>query len=412
MRVFVINQRNQPLMPCTPRKARLLLKTNKAKVVNRTPFTIRLTTATGETKQDITLGVDPGSKIVGLSATTEKEVLFEAEVILRNDIVELLATRKSLRRGRRNRKTRYRQPRFLNRKKKKGWLAPSIENKIQMHIKAINLICRILPITKIIVEVAQFDIQKIKNPDIQGKDYQEGDQLGFWNVREYVLWRDNHRCRGRKNCKNKILNVHHIESRKTGGDAPGNLITLCVDCHKDYHKGTLKLDIKRGKSFKDATFMGIMRWAFCRRLEELYADVSLTYGYLTKHTRIQNNLKKSHAVDARCISSNPLAKTNSDVYLLKQVRGQNRQLHKSNPKKGKRKTNKGPRYIHGFQLFDKVIFNNQECFIFGRRSSGCFDLRLLNGTKIHASASHKKLQVLERANTLLFERRNGDSSHA
>ena len=411
MRVFVINQRNQPLMPCTPRKARLLLKTNKAKVVNRTPFTIRLTTATGETKQDITLGVDPGSKIVGLSATTEKEILFEAEVILRNDIVELLATRKSLRRGRRNRKTRYRQPRFLNRKKKKGWLAPSVENKIQMHIKAINLIHQILPITKIIVEVAQFDIQKIKNSDIQGKDYQEGDQLGFWNVREYVLWRDNHRCRGREDCKNKILNVHHIESRKTGGDTPDNLITLCKDCHADYHAGRLALGLRRGNSFRDVAFMGIMRWAFYNKLKELYSDINLTYGYLTKHTRIQNNLKKSHAVDARCISGNPLAKTNSDVYQLKQVRGQNRQLHKANPKKGKRQANKASRYVHGFQLFDKVLLEGKECFIFGRRSSGYFDLRRLDGTKINASASVKKLKLLELASTLLTERRQGDSSY-
>jgi len=411
LRVFVINQRNQPLMPCTPRKARLLLKTNKAKVVNRTPFTIRLTTATGETKQDITLGVDPGSKIVGLSATTEKEVLFEAEVILRNDIVELLATRKSLRRGRRNRKTRYRQPRFLNRKKKKGWLAPSVENKIQMHIKAINLIHQILPITKIIVEVAQFDIQKIKNSDIQGKDYQEGDQLGFWNVREYVLWRDNHRCRGREDCKNKILNVHHIESRKTGGDTPDNLITLCKDCHADYHAGRLALGLRRGNSFRDVAFMGIMRWAFYNKLKELYSDINLTYGYLTKHTRIQNNLKKSHAVDARCISGNPLAKTNSDVYQLKQVRGQNRQLHKANPKKGKRQANKASRYVHGFQLFDKVLLEGKECFIFGRRSSGYFDLRRLDGTKINASASVKKLKLLELASTLLTERRQGDSSY-
>ena len=157
--------------------------------------------------------------------------------------------------------------------------------------------------------------------------------------------------------------------------------------------------------------MGIMRWAFCRRLEELYADVSLTYGYLTKHTRIQNNLKKSHAVDARCISSNPLAKTNSDVYLLKQVRGQNRQLHKANPKKGKRQANKASRYVHGFQLFDKVLLEGKECFIFGRRSSGYFDLRRLDGTKINASASVKKLKLLELASTLLTERRQGDSSY-
>lgn len=113
------------------------------------------------------------------------------------------------------------------------------------------------------VETASFDIQKIKNPDIQGAEYQQGDQLEFWNVREYVLFRDGHTCQCCKGkSKDKILNVHHIESRKTGGNAPNNLITLCETCHTGYHKGTVQLPkaIKRGMRFKDAAFMGIMRW--------------------------------------------------------------------------------------------------------------------------------------------------------
>lgn len=186
-------------MPTTPCKARKLLKQGKAKVVKREPFTIQLLYATGETKQDITLGIDAGSKIIGLSATTDKQELFSAEVELRNDIVDLLSTRRENRRTRRNR-LRYRKPRFLNRvhSKNKGWLAPSIENKIQTHFKIIQKVCSILPITNIIVEVASFDIQKIKNPEIQGIEYQQGEQLGFWNVREYVLWRDGHKCQGKK----------------------------------------------------------------------------------------------------------------------------------------------------------------------------------------------------------------------
>ena len=112
MSVFVVNRRNEPLMPCSPRKSRLLLKQGKAKVVKRTPFTIQLLQTTGETKQDITLGIDAGSKVIGLSATTIKQELYSAEVILRNDIVDLLATRRQNRRSRRAR-LRYRQPRFL-----------------------------------------------------------------------------------------------------------------------------------------------------------------------------------------------------------------------------------------------------------------------------------------------------------
>lgn len=411
LRVFVLNQRGEPLMPCSPRKARILLKDDKARIVKRTPFTIQLTIATGETKQEIYLGVDAGSKHIGLSATTEKKVLLEVEVEIRNDIVDLLATRRTLRSSRRNRKTRYRPARFDNRTRSAGWLAPSVENKITNHIKAIDMVHKLLPVSKVIVEVASFDIQKIKSPEIAGKEYQSGEQLGFWNVREYVLWRDGHNCQGRKGCANKILTVHHKESRKTGGDAPNNLITLCTKCHDDYHKGSLKLNLKRGKSYRDATFMGIMRWTVYNRLKELYSNVSLTYGYITKNTRIRHGLEKSHIVDARCVSGNPSAKSDNVSYYFKQVRCQNRQLHKANTIKGGiRKANKAAKYVHGFQLFDKVLYAKEECFIFGRRSSGYFDLRKLDGTKVHASANYKKLKLLERAKSMLCERREGNSS--
>ena len=407
MRVYVINQRKEPLMPTTPCKARKLLKQGKAKVVKREPFTIQLLYATGETKQDIILGVDVGSKIIGLSATTDKQELFSAEVELRNDIVDLLSTRREFRRTRRNR-LRYRKPRFLNRvySKNKGWLAPSIEHKIQTHLNVISKIHRILPISKIIVEVASFDIQKIKNPDIQGEQYQQGEQLGFWNVREYVLFRDGYKCQGKKGCKNKILNVHHIESRKTGGNAPNNLITLCEDCHKEYHAGKLKLNIKRGQSFRDAAFMGIMRWTFYNRLKELYPNVKMTYGYITKNTRIQNNLPKGHRIDALCITGNPQVKRLDYWYYIKQVRRHNRQIHKANILKGgKKKLNQAPYLVKGFRLFDKVKYKGEECFIFGRRSSGYFDLRKLDGTVIHRSANCKDLKLISKAKTLLWERR-------
>jgi len=394
-------------MPCGTIKARKLLKQGKAKVFKRTPFTIQLLFATGETKQEIILGVDAGSKTIGLSATTDKQEVFSAEVELRNDIVDLLSTRRQNRRTRRNR-LRYRQPRFLNRvgSKNKGWLAPSIENKIQTHLKIIEKLHKILPVTKIIVETASFDIHKIKNPEISGQEYQQGEQLSFWNVREYVLFRDGHQCQGEKGCKCKILNVHHIESRKTGGDSPNNLITLCEECHQAFHEGKLKLNLKRGKSFKDAAFMGIMRWAFYNKLKELYPQVQLTYGYITKNTRITNQLPKEHRIDALCITDNPTVKRLDTWYFIKQVRKHNRQIHKANILKGgNKKLNQSPYLVKGFRLFDKVEFDGKECFVFGRRSSGYFDLRTLEGTKVHASASVKKLKLLETRKTLLWERR-------
>ena len=408
--VYVLNIEGKPLMPCKEAKARKLLKENKAKIYKKEPFTIQLLFMCENQTQDITLGVDAGSKHIGLSATTKEKELYAADVELRNDIVDLLSTRRQNRRTRRNR-LRYRKPRFNNRvhSKKNGWLAPSVKQKIQTHFKVVEDIHKLLPITKIVVETASFDIQKIKNPEIHNEEYQQGEQLGFWNVREYVLFRDNHTCQCCKGkSKDKVLNVHHIESRKTGGNAPNNLITLCETCHKGYHNGTVELPktIKRGMSFKDATFMGIMRWSFYNRLKEIYPNVFMTYGYITKNIRIKNNLPKDHYIDARCISGNPNAEPLGYYFYQKKVRCHNRQIHKANILKGgKKKLNQASYLVKGFRLFDKVEFEGQICFIFARRNSGYFDIRKLNGEVIHRSASWKKLKLLETRKSLLMERR-------
>ena len=400
-------------MPCSPRKARVLLEEGKARVIKREPFTIQLLYGSSGYKQKVNLGVDAGSKHIGLSATTKKKELFSAEVNLRTDIVDSLSTRLQYRRSRRNRTTRYRKARFLNRvhRKHKGWLAPSTENKIYCHIKIIEKIHKILPIYKIIVETASFDIQKIKNPNIQGKEYQEGEQLGFWNIREYVLFRDDHKCQCCKGkSRDKILNVHHIESRKTGGNAPNNLITLCETCHKSYHNGTVKLPktIKRGMSFRDASFMGIMRWSFYNKLKEIYPNVSMTYGYITKNTRIKAGLPKEHYVDARCISGNALVEPLNGYYYYQKVRRNNRQIHKAKILSGgRRKNNQAPFIVKGFRLFDRVKYNKKLYYIFGRRISGYFDIRTLDGEKVNkGSINCKYLQLINFRKTWLIERRS------
>lgn len=415
--VYVLNQNKQPLMPTEDyRKIRLLLKYGKAKVVMRTPFTVQLLHSVKEYKQDITLGVDAGSKIIGMSATTDIKEIYASEIALRTDIVDLLSVRRQYRRARRNRKIRYRKPRFNNRVKSKnnGWLAPSIENKIHTHYNVVVKVHKILPISKIVVEVAAFDIQKIKNPSISGKDYQRGEQMNFWNVREYVLFRDKHVCQHCKGkSKNPILNVHHLESRKTGGDAPNNLITLCKICHNKYHKGNIELKVKRGASFRDAAFMSIMRWAFYNKLKEQYPNVHITFGYITKNVRIENGLEKGHCIDARCITGNPLVVPIDNIFLQKATRRHNRKIHKATILKGGvRKLNQASKYVKGFQLFDKVLCKGQEGFIFGRRLTGSFDVRTLDGTKLSASISCKKLVPLEKRKTILFERRMRIPSYA
>lgn len=417
MFVYVISKHGNPLMPCSPRKARVLLREGKAYAIKHEPFTIQLRYGSSGYKQPVILGVDAGSKHIGASASTEKQELYASETILRSGktgIVNLLSKRRELRRSRRNRKTRYRKSRFLNRvsRKHKGWLAPSIENKIHVHLKLVADIHRILPVTKIIVETASFDIQKIKNPEIQGKEYQQGEQLRFWNVREYVLFRDNHECQcchGRSH--DSILNVHHIESRMTGGNAPNNLITLCETCHHGYHHGTVQLParIKRGMSFRDATFMGIMRWSFYNHLKEQYQDVHMTFGYITKNTRIHAGLPKDHAIDAYCIAHNMQAKMLDYDFLRKQVRRHNRKLHVEQPSKGGvRRRVQSNHLIKGFALNDTVLFKNSRWFIGGLRTKGSFVLKKLDGSKVEISPS--KICFCWHNHSYLIERRERVSS--
>lgn len=414
--VYVINKLGQPLMPTENyRKVRILLSQRKAIVVRREPFTIQLTTKSTNYRQPITLGVDAGSKTIGLSASTEQRELYAAEVKPRNDIVDLLSSRRQFRCARRNRTTRYRAPRLNNRvkSKNKGWLAPSVETKIEEHISAILRVSKLLPLTKVVVETAEFDTQRLKamlqgKPLPVGTDYQLGEQYDTYNVRQYVLHRDGYICRY---CKHeRKLHVHHLESRKTGGNRPDNLITLCEHCHKLYHKGAISLDkIKvKPKPMRDAAFMGIMRKTTMQRLRSRlpsFIVLEETSGYITKYTRKTNLLVKSHVVDAICIAGHPKAIPATESYLEVPKRRHNRQLHKATILKGGiRRRNQSPKYLFGFQLFDRINVGKTEGFIWGRRATGSFGIRQLNGTKLSAGISYKKLNLLEKRKSILIER--------
>ena len=410
MYIYVQAQDGTPLMP-TQRagKVRRMLRDGLAVIKSHTPFTIRLTYDSTHFVQSVSLGLDAGSVHVGLSATTNSKELLAAEIELRTDIVDKLSTRREARRARRSKHSiRYRAPRFLNRRasEEDGWLAPSIQQKVHSHVKAVQDICRLLPVTSVTVEVAQFDTQLLKNPGIAGEQYQQGPQLGFWNVREYVLFRDNHQC---QHCHGKsgdrILNVHHLESRKTGGDSPDNLITLCETCHEAYHRGEIKLKLKRNsRSLRDAAVMSIMRWKVYNELKQtLDVPVHLTYGYLTKHTRIAYGLEKSHAIDARCISGNAAAKPVVALFYFRQLRRHNRKVMKSNLLKGGRwKHNQAPREINGFRLFDIVLYNNLPVYVHGRRSSGYFVIKDFEGHTLSNSTSYKSLGLMRHSGSFLL----------
>lgn len=394
MFVYVLNKNGEALMPCKPQKARKLLKNNKAKVINRTPFTIQLLYGCSGYKQPVNLGVDAGSKYIGLSATTDKQELFKAEVELRQDISKLLENRRSLRRSRRNRKLRYRPARFNNRGKK-GKVAPSIQHKIDSHITIIKKVCNILPISNILVETAEFDTHKLKKPNVNGKDYQNGGEKGFYNVKSAVLNRDDYKCQicGSKDIR---LEVHHIIYRSNGGtNRMDNLVTLCHDCHRKIHSGELEFD-KKVKSFRYASYMNIMRKRLLDSLKSIYDNVFETFGYLTKYNREKLNISKSHSSDAFVISHNFNAERIDVEYQYKKVRRHNRQLHKSKPSKGgKRRRNQSNYIINDFRRFDKVIYNGIECFITGKRTSGYFQLKTFDGTVVSQNVSSKKLKLLE-----------------
>jgi len=309
LRVFVKNQRNCPLMPCTPRKARVLLKQGKAGIINYKPFTIQLLYATGETVQPVNIGIDSGAKYVGFAITSGNKVFGKGTIELRDDVSKLLTARRIYRRSRRNRKTRYRKPRFENRGRFTGWLPPSIQSRVDNTIHWINRFVDVLPAPKVTVEVGKFDVAKLRTPDIQGEEYQHGDAFGFWDTRYYVFARDNYTC---QICKKKgdVLQTHHIIRRRDGGtDRADNLVTVHVGCHADFHQGRIQHTFRKPKLYRETAFMNILRRQIFRRL-----DCKITYGSHTKIARDALALDKSHYNDAIAITGIQAIKSNRHWY--------------------------------------------------------------------------------------------------
>ncbi len=327
-KVFVLNRYGKPLMPTTPRQARLLLHSTKAKIIRHEPFVIQLNYGSSGYKQAVELGIDSGYLHIGYSAITTLKELFAGELCLLTGMSERLSD-KRMYRSQRRQKLRYRKSRWQNRRRKEGQLAPSIQHKLGSHFRWIRLLYAILPITKTTVEFASFDIQKIKNPEIEGKEYPSGEQTDFWNLREFILHRDNHQCQNPA-CKNKntqkILEVHHVGYWKGDrSDRESNLITLCTKCHtpKNHQaNGFLHGWEPKFNSFKPETFMSTVRWRLVNTL-----DCHHTYGYLTKMKRKKLELPKSHANDAFVIANGTTQKRANPI-VFEQIRRNNRSLQK------------------------------------------------------------------------------------
>ena len=369
-------------MPTTPRKARKLIEKNKAKIINYEPFTIQLLYATGETKQPVSIGIDLGAKHVGVAVQSENKVISKGEIELRDDVKSLLETRKTYRKSRRNRKTRYRKPRFDNRKRPDDWLPPSIQSRIDNTFMWIDKFMELIPNPTLNIEVGKFDVQKMMNPDVKGKEYQEGSSFGYYNTRYYVFARDKYTCQVCKK-KGKILQTHHIIYKSRGGtDRANNLITVCTDCHnyKNHQEGEVlykwMVDKKKVPSYKETPFMNIIR----KRVFKKYPDANITYGNITTPKRKKLGLEKTHYNDALVISGIEEGFIdNVEIFRIKQFRKKKRSLHEATARKGRKEPNttqkrneKNTKESKGFYLNDKVKVFDKIGFISGFCNGGCY----------------------------------------
>jgi len=407
--VYVVNKHGKPLMPCSPRKARLLLKEGKAKVIRRVPFTIQLLYGSSGYKQPVYGARDRGLT-QGVSAIrSDGEVLFLAEVTGRKDISELLYSRASLRRGRRYRKTRYRPCRVANRRREKGWLSPSVRHLWHEHEKVKRIVESILPVTAWAEEINRFDTHKMSDPEVKGKGYQNGPLKGKAKVRDYVLERDSYRCVLCDSPEHR--EVHHIVWRFRGGsDRVGNLVTLCRDCHAKVTSGKIKIPI----------IYESYRWP--ARLNALNPHFNSSGAVLvpaskTKQAREKLYLGKTHAHDALAVCTSafgikPNLTTFPGTLRGRFVRTKNRQLHRAKKGKGgKRQRANANRYLINkfgvrFMKYNLVEYEKGNQKIIGYintlRTSGSVRLSDWRGEEL-INVTINRLRKLQNADSLVWE---------
>lgn len=307
-RVFVLGADRKPLDPCPSAYARRLLGNGKASIFRRFPFTIILKERTYDISRvsDHRLKFDPGSKTAGIAILEGETVVFAAELKHRGqEITDRLTERRQIRRSRRNRKTRYREPRFDNRRRRESWLAPSLEHRVLNLMTWVRRLRGLCPISSVSVELAKFDTQRMENPEISGIEYQQGELLGY-EVREYLLEKWERRC-AYCNTKDVPLEVEHIVPKSRGGsNRVANLTLACHPCNEK--KGTMTaaefghplIQKKAMQSLKDAAAMNVTRWALYGKLKETGLPVECGTGSRTKFNRTRLGLMKRHWADAAC----------------------------------------------------------------------------------------------------------------
>ena len=423
--VFVLSSDGQPLDPCHEARARKLLKAGRAAVWKRYPFTIRLKDrfAAESVTHEHRLKIDPGSKTTGIAIVQAQtnRVVWAGELTHRGQqIRDALLRRRQLRHSRRRRKTRYRQARFLNRKRREGWLAPSLAHRVLTTDTWVRRLCRLCPISAISMELVRFDTQALQNPEISGIEYQRGTLFGY-EVREYLLEKWGRKCAycGAENVK---LTIDHIIPKKPirgphGTDRISNLTIACFPCNEDKKNRPVeeflagkpevlrKILAQAKKPLIDAAAVNATRYAIGNELRNLNVPVSFWSGGRTKFNRVRQDYPKAHWIDAACVGEDGgkvFLKPDMQVQKVKACGRGTRQVVKSD-KYGFPRTAAGRiKRIHDFQTGDIVKLNQTAGkyagLHYGRlagiRATGMFDIKTLGGLKI--TSRYDRFQIVQK----------------
>ncbi len=409
--IFVLDTNKKQSEPIHPASARLLLKQGKATVFRLYPFTIILKEAVTEIPEPLELKIDPGSKTTGLAILQGDKVIFGADLTHRGQAIKAsLESRRSLRRGRRSRHTRYRQPRFLNRTRPKGWLAPSLQHRVETTLSWVRKLIRFAPIGSISQELVRFDLQQIENPEISGVEYQQGELFGY-EVREYLLNKWDRKC-SYCGVENTPLQVEHICPKSKGGS--NRISNLCLACEKcNQSKGTQLIEqflakkpevLKRilaqaKKPLKDAAAVNSTRWELFKQLKALGLPVNNGSGGLTKFNRTRLNLPKTHWLDAACVGKIDGLKLKTNKPLLIKAAGHgSRQMCRTNKFGFPSRYVPRLKFVKGFQTGDivKAIVTTGKKIgnYVGRiavRSSGSFNI---SASELVQGISHKYCRTI------------------
>lgn len=416
-KVFLIDTNYKPLEPIHPAKARQFLKIGKAAIYKQFPFTLILKKSGTEAQiQPLRLKIDPGAKFTGIALVDDNsgDVVWAAQLQHRGFAIrDSLTSRRQLRRSRRNRKTRYRQPRFLNRTRPQGWLPPSLQSRVANIETWVKRLQKVANIQAISFELVRFDMQKMRNPDIQGKEYQQGTLVGY-ETREYLLEKWGREC-AYCGAKDVPLEIEHIHPKSKGGS--NSITNLTLSCHKcNTAKGTQDIkDFLKDKSrlakilkqakkpLVDAAAVNVTRWALFTVLKETGLPIETGSGGLTKFNRCQQNLPKTHWLDAACVGkSTPTLKITGVKPLLIKANGHGtRQMCRTD------KYGFPCRYVPRFKLVKgyktgdivkAIVTKGKKIGTYtGRvavRSSGSFNISTKNG--LIQGISHKYCQLIHK----------------